>query len=284
MFANFLIGLREGLEASLIVAILVAYVVKIGQRALLAKLWAGVIAALVLSFIAGTLLTVTGKEFSGRAEPTFAGLMSLAAVGLITWMIFWMATHARGIKSHLHGEMDKAIARSGWALGIVAFFAVAREGLETALFVWAGITSSGEEVGPLIGAFLGLAIAAVLGLLLYRGALHLNLGAMFMWTGVLLIVIAAGVLRYAVAELQEAAWLPGEGHYAFDFSGSIDPEGAVATGFRAILNLTPSMTWLELIVWAGYIVITLAAFIWVIRRGKAPAAAPAERLAQPVSA
>ncbi|MEY4137023.1 MAG: hypothetical protein RL205_1151, partial [Actinomycetota bacterium] len=101
---------------------------------------------------------------------------------------------------------------------------------------------------------------------------------------VLLIVIAAGVLRYAVAELQEAAWLPGEGHYAFDLTGSIDPEGAVATGFRAVLNLTPSMTWLELMAWAGYIVITLAAFIWVIRRGKAPAAAPAERLAQPVSA
>lgn len=274
MFANLLIGLREGLEASLIVAILVAYLVKVDRRDLLPRLWAGVIAAVVLSVIAGVALEVTGSEFEGKGEQTFAGLMSLAAVALITWMIFWMATHAREIKAHLHGEMDKALTRSGWALALVAFLAVAREGLETALFIWAGIQSSGESSGPLIGAALGLALAIVLGVLLYRGALHLNLGTMFLWTGILLIVIAAGVLRYGVAELQEAGWLPGEGNYAFSLA--VDPEGFGATLVRALFNLTPSMTWVELIAWAGYIVITLIAFLVVVRRGRRPSvAAPA---------
>lgn len=279
MFANLLIGLREGLEAALIVAILVAYLVKVDRRDLLPRLWAGVIAALALSFLAGTLLTITGREFSGRAEPTFSGIMSLAAVGLITWMIFWMAVHAREIKAHLHGELDKALTRSGWALALVAFLAVAREGLETALFIWAGIQSSGQESGPLIGAALGLGIAVVLGILLYRGALHLNLGSLFLWTGVLLIVIAGGVLRYAVAELQEALWLPGEGNYVVNLD--VNPDGAVPTLIRAIFNLTPTMTALEIIAWAGYIVITLIAFLLVVRRGskpkaKAPVAAEAE--------
>jgi high-affinity iron transporter len=274
MFANFLIGLREGLEAALIIAILVAYVVKVDQRQLLPRLWAGVIAAIALSFFAGAALTLTSTSFSGRAEPTFSGIMSLTAVGLITCMIFWMARNARAIKGHLHGEVDKALARSSWALAIVAFVAVAREGLETSLFIWAGISSSGQEVGPLIGALIGLMAAAVIGLLLYRGALRLDLARMFFWTGIALIVIAGGVLRYAIAELQEAAFLPGSGANAFDLSGTIDPEGGIATAFRAIFNLTPAMTWLEISGWLAYVVIVLALFIRTVRRsGPKPVAA-----------
>ncbi len=274
MFANFLIGLREGLEAALIIAILVAYVVKVDQRQLLPRLWAGVIAAIALSFIAGAALTLTSTSFSGRAEPTFSGIMSLAAVGLITWMIFWMARNARAIKGHLHGEVDKALARSSWALAIVAFVAVAREGLETSLFIWAGISSSGQEVGPLIGALVGLIAAAVIGLLLYRGALRLDLARMFFWTGIALVVIAGGVLRYAIAELQEAAFLPGAGANAFDLSGAIDSEGGIATAFRAIFNLTPTMTWLEVFGWLAYVVIVTVLFVRTVRKsGPKPVAA-----------
>ena len=115
MFANFLIGLREGLEAALIVAILVAYLVKLDQRSQIPRIWAGVGLAVGLSVLATVVLVLTGSSLAPRAEQIFAGTMSLIAVGLITWMIFWMAVHARSLKGHLHGEVDKALERSTWA-------------------------------------------------------------------------------------------------------------------------------------------------------------------------
>ncbi len=284
MFANYLIGLREGLEAALIIAILVAYLVKLGQRDALPRLWFGVGLAIALSVGFGALLTYTDANLSDEAQENFGGVMSLAAVGLITWMIFWMAGHARSIKGHLHGEIDKALARSTWAIAIVAFIAVAREGLETALFLFAGATSSGAASSPLIGALLGLGTAVVLGLLLYRGALKLNLAALFTWTGALLVVIAAGVLRYGVHELQETGVLPGKDNYVLDLTGSIDPAGVLASLVRAFFNLVPAMTALEILAWALYIAIVMPLFFWVIRRNKRPAANVAPALQQPVSA
>jgi high-affinity iron transporter len=266
VFANFLIGLREGLEAALIVAILVAYVVRIDQRQLLPKLWAGVVAALVLSIGAGAILTFTSATLSDEGAELFAGVTSLVAVGLITWMIFWMARNARAIKAHLHGSVDKAVMRSGWALAVVAFFAVLREGLETALFLWAGMESSGQTVEPVIGGLLGIGVAVFLGYLLYAGALRINLSTLFFWTGILLIIIAAGVLRYAVHELQEVGVLPGVDEYVFDVTGVLAPDSVIATFIRALFNLTPAMTALELIAWAGFIAITLPLFIRTVRK------------------
>ncbi len=284
MFANYLIGLREGLEAALIIAILVAYRVKLGQREALPRLWAGVGLAIGLSVLFGALLTYTDAQLSDEAQENFAGVMSLAAVGLITWMIFWMASHARKIKGHLHGEIDKALAKSTWAIAIVAFIAVAREGLETALFLFAGAQSSGAASSPLIGALLGLGTAVVLGLLLYRGALKLNLAALFTWTGALLVVIAAGVLRYGVHELQETGVLPGKDNYVLDLTGSVDPAGVLASLVRAFFNLVPAMTALEIIAWALYIAIVMPLFFWVIRRNKRPAVAAAPAAQEKVSA
>lgn len=285
MFANYLIGLREGLEAALIIAILVAYLVKLGQREALPRLWFGVVLAIVLSVGFGALLTFTGASLSDEAQENFAGVMSLAAVGLITWMIFWMAGHARHIKQHLQGEVDKALVRSGWALAVVAFIAVAREGLETALFLFAGAQSSGETgATPLLGALLGLGTAVVIGVLLYKGALRLNLAALFTWTGALLVIIAAGVLRYGVHELQETGVLPGKDEYVLDLTGSIDPAGVLASLVRAFFNVVPAMTALEIIAWALYIAIVMPLFFWVIRRNKRPAAVVAQAPQQPVSA
>lgn len=276
MFANFLIGLREGLEAALVVAILVAYVVRIGQRQLLAKLWIGVGAAIALSVIGGAVLTFTSATLSDEAAELFAGLTSLAAVGLITWMIFWMARNARAIKAHLHGSVDRAVMRSGWALAVVAFFAVLREGLETALFLWAGMQSSGQTVEPVIGGLLGLAVAIGIGWLLYAGALRLDLARLFFWTGILLVIIAAGVLRYAVHELQEVGILPGKDAYVIDLTGVIAPDSVVAAFVRAFFNLVPAMTALEILAWAAYIAIVLPLFIRVVRRsGPRPAVVPA---------
>ena len=285
MFANYMIGLREGLEAALIIAILVAYLVKLDQREALPRLWAGVLLALGLSVVFGALLTFTGASLSDEAQENFAGLMSLAAVGLITWMIFWMAYHARHINGHLQGEVDKALAKSSWAIAIVAFIAVAREGLETALFLFAGAQSSGESgATPVLGALLGIATAVVIGLLLYRGALKLNLAALFTWTGALLVVIAAGVLRYGVHELQETGVLPGKDNYVLDLTGSVDPAGLLASLVRAFFNVVPAMTALEIIAWALYIVIVLPLFFWVIRRNKRPAATTVQPAQESVSA
>jgi high-affinity iron transporter len=267
VFANFLIGLREGLEAALVVAILVAYLVRIDQRRLLGRLWAGVGLAVGLSVLAVVALVTTGSTLSDEAAEAFAGFMSLAAVGLITWMIFWMARNARALKAHLHSEVDRAIGRSSWALALVAFFAVGREGLETALFLWTGMQSSGEEIGPIVGAVLGLGTSVALGFLMYRGVLRLNLSRLFFWTGVGLVVIAAGVLRYGVHELQESNLLPGKDQYVLDLSGLVDPAGVPALLVRAVFNVVPTMTALELLAWGGYLIVVMVLFVRTVRRG-----------------
>jgi len=284
VFANFLIGLREGLEAALVVSIIVAYLVRIGQRHLLPKVWAGVGAAVGLSVVAGAVLTFTTATLTDRALEIFAGVTSLAAVGLITWMIFWMARNARNLKAHLHGSIDEAVLRSGWALAVVAFFAVLREGLETALFLWAGAQSSGSGAEPLIGGLIGIALAIGLGYLLYIGALRVHLATLFFWTGILLVIIAAGVLRYAVHEFQEAGVLPGVDAYVFDLTGSVDPDGALVALVRGFFNLAPAMTALEIIAWAGYIAVTLPLFIRVVRRsGPRPSAGAPQPEAVPAA-
>ena len=270
MFANSLIGLREGLEAALIVAILVAYLVKLDQRSQLSRIWTGVGAALGLSVLVTVLLVLTGSALEPRAEQLFAGTMSLLAVGLITWMIFWMAVHARSLKSHLHGEVDKALVSSSWALGVVAFVAVAREGLETALFVWAAAQSSATATAPFIGALLGLAVAVALGFLLYRGALKVDLRRLFLWTGIALIIVAAGVLMYAVHELQEAGVLPGEESVAFDVSSAVPKESWYGSLLAAIFNFRAVTSWLMVVAWFAYVIPTMAYFLVLVNR-KSPA-------------
>ena len=274
MFSSFLIGLREGLEAALIVAILVAYLVRTGNGHAVRRVWLGVAAALVVSILIGIVLVLIDESLGETVEPAFAGTMSLIAVGLITWMIFWMATRAKGISAHLHGEMDRALATSTVAVAFVAFVAVVREGAETALFLWAGINSAGSTVAPLLGALLGLATAVAIGFVVYRGAVRLNLGRLFTWTGAALVIVAGGVLRYAIHEFQEIGWLPGADNVAIDVSGTFAPDGVPATMVRALVNLTPTMTWLEVIVWIAYVIPTLILFFWVI--GKRDSASKSE--------
>lgn len=274
MLANYLIGLREGLEASLVIGILVAYLVRTGRRDLLASVWTGVGIALGISLAAGAALTLGPRGLSFTAQEAIGGILSIAAVGLITWMIFWMGKTARHLRRHLEDGLEKAIAMGKGAIIAMALLAVGREGLETALFLWAGIEAAGSTSVPITGAVLGILTAVALGYLIYRGAVKINLRTFFQWTGVFLIVVAAGVLAYGVHDLQEAAILPGLNTLAFDVSDTIAPGSVVATLLKGIFNFSPASTILEVVAWVLYLVPTMWLFV---RMAFAPAPRPVAR-------
>lgn len=199
VLGNFLIGLREGLEAALVVSILIAYLVKSGHRGALAPVWAGVGLAIVLSVGFGIALSAASSEMQFKTQELFGGVLSIIAVGLVTWMVFWMRKTARFMKAELEGRLEGALNVGPVALATVAFLAVGREGLETALFLWTNITNSADgAVQPIVGAVGGLAVAVVLGYLLYLGGLSLNLKRFFTWTGAALIVVAGRRVRVRV--------------------------------------------------------------------------------------
>jgi high-affinity iron transporter len=284
MFANYLIGLREGLEASLVVGILVAYLVRTGNRGRLRSVWLGVLIAVGVSLAFGALLTFTSQRMSFTAQEAFGGFMSLIAVGFVTWMVFWMKKASRNLRGELHGRVETALALGGGALALVAFIAVAREGLETALFLWSAIQSTSEGGAAwqaVLGAVLGLATAILLGWLIYRGALKLNLATFFRWTGAALIVVAAGVLAYGIHDLQEAGILPGLDNLAFDATSVIVPGTILATLLKGIFNISPAMTVLETVAWLAYLVPTM---ILYFRPSKAPVAAAPAAAAEPAAA
>ncbi len=282
-FANYLIGLREGLEAALVVSILIAYLVRTDRRDLLPRIWAGVGLAVGVSLAFGALLTFGRRGLTFEAQELIGGVLSIVAVGFVTWMIFWMARAARGMGAQLRHAVDQAAVAGRWSLAVVAALAVGREGLETALFLWAAtqaVTSDGgSTTTPLIGAALGLATAVALGWAIYKGALRINLTRFFTWTGAFLIVVAAGVLSYGVHDLQEAGVLPGLTTVLFDVSGVIEPGTWYATLLKGIFNFSPVTTVLEGVAWVAYLVPTMAIFLTKVhQRSTAPTSQPPARV------
>ncbi|MEU8801611.1 iron uptake transporter permease EfeU [Spirillospora sp. NPDC048819] len=271
MFANYLIGLREGLEASLIVCILVAYLVKTERRDALRPIWAGVAIAVGISLAFGAILQYGTTTLTFEAQELLGGTLSIIAVGLVTWMVFWMRRTARHLKAELHGKLDQALVMGTTALVVTAFLAVGREGLETALFIWSAVQATGDGVRPLAGAALGLATAVLLGWLFYRGALKINLARFFTWTGAMLVVVAAGVLAYGFHDLQEARFLPGLGTKAFDVSDAIPPGSWYGTLLKGTINFQPDPTVLQVVVWTLYVVPVLTLFLLPSRSKPAPA-------------
>jgi high-affinity iron transporter len=275
----FLIGLREGLEASLVVSILVAYLVKTDRRSALPAVWTGVGVAVALSLAFGALLTYTSTYLSFKAQEAMGGILSILAVCFVTWMIFWMRRAARSIKGELQGAVDRALEMGTGALVLTAFVAVGREGLETALFIWSAAQSSGVSDGPppIIGAALGLAVAVLLGYLLFRGAITINLGRFFTWTGAALVVVAGGVLAYGFHDLQEAGILPGLNSLAFDVSDTITPGSVAGTLLKGVFNFSPQTTWVEAAVWLLYVPTVMFLFL-------RPGARKAPKAPEPASA
>ncbi|HEY8720460.1 iron uptake transporter permease EfeU [Pengzhenrongella sp.] len=287
MVANFLIGLREGLEAALVVGILVAYLVKSGRREALGQLWMGVGLAVGISLAFGAALTFGPRGLTFEAQEAIGGTLSVIAVGLVTWMIFWMARTARHLKSDLTRRLDGALGAGRRAVLVIALLAVGREGLETALFLWAAAQAAGSSTRPLLSAALGLGAALAGGWAIYRGALRLNLRVFFAWTGLFLIVVAGGVLAYGVHDLQEAGLLPGLNELAFDVSSTIPPASWYGTLLKGVVNFSPATTWLQLGAWLAYVAPTLTVFVaavWFAGASPRPTATPAAVPSSPATA
>jgi high-affinity iron transporter len=267
MGASFVIALREGIEAALIVSIILAYLKQLGASDRARLVWWGTAAAVILSAVVGTAIFVAGAEFEGEAEEIFEGLVTLAAVSVLTWMIFWMRRQGARIRSELHEKVDTALVTGGLALAGLAFFAVLREGVETALFLFAaaqGTAVEGSGVAPasqVLGSLLGLGLAVILGVLLYRGGIRMNLRSFFRVTGLILIVVAAGLFAYSLHELQEAGWLPFLEAHAFDLSASLPDDAGVGAILRGLVGYNADPTWLEVVGWAAYLVIVGALFL-----------------------
>lgn len=279
MLGNFLIGLREGLEAALVVSILLAHLNKTGRRHLMPAIWLGVGVAVAVSLGFGAALTYGPKGLTFEAQEAIGGGLSIVAVGFVTWMILWMARSARTLSGELRGRVDAAAERP-WTLVLVAVLAVGREGLETALFLWAATQAAARDSGstavPLLAALGGILVAVALAWLLFRGAVKINLGTFFTWTGAFLILVAAGVLAYGVHDLQEARILPGLHALAFDVSATIPADSLVGTLLKGVFNFSPATTWLEAAVWVLYVGVVSTLFWRTVRRPRT-AARPAVR-------
>ena len=274
MLGNFLIGLREGLEAALVVSILIAFLVRTDRRAALPKVWIGVGLAVAVSVGVTLALALAQQALTFQAKEIFGGSLSIIAVGFVTWMIFWMRRTARHLSGELRGRLDDAIAVGGGAVVVMAALAVGREGLETALFFFTAAEAAGETTDPLIGFLLGIAVAILLAYLMYRGAVRLNLGRFFTISGVLLIFVAAGILAYGVHDLQEADVFPGLTSLAFDVSDAVPPDSWYGVVLKGIFNFSPQTTVVQAAVWVVYVAVVLGLFLRSARQ-PAPAAATA---------
>jgi len=261
MLSALLITFREGLEAALIIGIILAYLVSTGNRDRFKPIWIGTALAVVVSLVAGAVIYFSTGQLEGRGEEIFEGIATLTAAGVLTWMIFWMRKQAINIKGHLHAQIQSALG-SGSTLGIfgIAFVAVVREGIETVLFLFAAVKVSESAIASVVGGILGLAIAVAVGYSIYKGTSRLNLGTFFKVTGLLLILFAAGLLAHSIHEFQEAGIIPVVIEHVWDINHVL-PEASVIGRFLAAIfgyNANPSL--LEVIAYSAFLGLTLIGY------------------------
>jgi len=262
VFSSFVTLLREGFEVTLLVAIVLAYLVKIDRRESIRQVWYGVGAALLASLAVGGTLFVTAGELEGRPEQIFEGTAMWVAVGFLTYMILWMRRESRTVAQGIRRGIDSAVERGGsLALVSLVFVMVLREGVETALFVF-GITRTSEPLQVAFGAALGIAGAVALGYAVYAGGKRIDLGTFFKVTGVFLILVAAGLLAHGVAEFEEAGLLPAL-MPLWDVSSSpvLGEETLVGELLTAFFGWNPEANLVEFLAWVTYLVAVGYAFL-----------------------
>jgi high-affinity iron transporter len=263
MIPTFVITLREGVEAALIVGIIAAFLVKEGRRDALRQMWIGVAIAVTLCTAVGVGLDLIGQQLPQKEQEGLETVIGLIAVGAVTYMIVWMRRHARGIKAQLEGDAASALAQgSTLALVAMAFLAVLREGFETSVFLLAAFQDSTNTAAAGAGAVLGLAAAIGIGLGLYRGGVRINLTRFFRVTGVILVFVAAGLLASAMHTGHEAGWVNGLQAQAVDLSWLVKPETISGSLLTGMLGLQPSPTVIEAIVYLGYAIPMTVYVLW----------------------
>jgi high-affinity iron transporter len=252
MFPSFLLSLREGIEAALIIGIIIGVLIKIQREELKPVVWWGVVIAIALSIMFGLGLNLIGMEFSGQFEEVFEGIAMLLAAAILTWMILWMQSRGGEIQRDLEAKTAHAtLNRGGTALFFLAFLAVFREGVELALFLLATRLAS-DPISVLIGAVLGLGSAILLGWMLFATTRRLNLRNFFQVTNVLLLFFAAGMVAYGVHELIEASWIPPIIENVWDINHIVSDKSEVGSILKALFgyNGNPALT--EVLAYLGY--------------------------------
>jgi high-affinity iron transporter len=264
MLFSFLVTLREGIEIALVVTILLGYLRNINQKRHFRQIWAGVALATILSLAIGAGLEATSRELSGRVLEAFEGFTMLFAVVVLTWMVFWMKRQSAGISRDLKHRVDSALSNgSVWALALLAFSAVAREGIETTLFLFAGSTNSGSSVDFIAGGLLGFAIAGAAGVAIYYGAARLPLRQFFLVTGIIVVVLAAGMLANGLNALHEAALISDLGSRPWDTETTISMTSTMGKFLHTVLGYDSAPAEAQIILYWAYTVVVLGAYLFL---------------------
>ena len=262
MLATLVIFLREGVEASMIVAILLAYLNRIGRRDRFRDIFLGVGAALILAAVGGVVAYETIRSYDGsRVQTIFETCTYLVAAAVLTYMTFWMRNHARSLSKELRSRADAAIdGRARWGLGLLAFQAVGREGLETVVFTLA-IVFSTSAASALTGAVIGLAVSLVIAFVIYRLGHQLKLSRFFTVIGVLLMIFAAGLVADAVQNMQELGWLPVLSSPMWHTASFLSQDSAFGDVMHSFFGYSDSPTALQLLMYIGYLAIVIVAYL-----------------------
>jgi high-affinity iron transporter len=272
LFGSGLIGLREGLETAIVVTILIAFLVKSDRRDALKWVWLGVAAAIVMTIAVFLVIQLGENTISGLAAESIAGIASLVAVAIVTTMVLWMKKAAASLSGELRGGMARALETGGLAVLSLAFLAVGREGVETALFM-VGYAEA-DTLWPLAGLIVGVLIAIAIAIGMYVGVVRINLAKFFSYTGAFLIIVAAGILSYGIGALQTVGWLPGLADKAFDVTSWFNWSSWYGEVIQGIFNVTPTPTIMQFALWLAYLVIVLALFLRPMRQPATPKNTP----------
>ena len=261
MLGSYLIGIREGLEAALIISILASYLKKVGQQKQIRSMLSGVVAAIAVSIIVGLVLSLSLQNLPAHTQENITGFASILAVIFITWMIFWMARNSHKLAGNLRSGVDRALAGSSLGLTAVAFLAVIREGIETSISLWTAAKATGGDQASVIGAVLGLLSAAIIGYLMYRGSVKINLSLFFKITGAYLVLIAASIFAYAFGEFNESGlitWLNGP---SYDLSGVIQVGSVAEVILKGAFGFMVAPTLLQSVAWVSFAVIIGSSYL-----------------------